>query len=384
MRGILFYFNNYNTFGHATRVFSLVKILKERLGDNARITVVETGIEQTQAIPFQKYADFHFIPLPYNKYNNYFDGDLHKKHLASFKKMIDNTKPEVFITDYYPFSRHFAYLGFLHILEYLKNRYKSKIVCISPHLNLGRDTYKAIKEYYDSLLILFPEELSKYYALFFSPQEARMLGDIYKKFRHKISYTGFLIDIDKKTREEQAVKKGLHLGNRKLILVSRGGYNKFEHLILNSLLLAKKRPEWLFLVSLGPSIEENRFKKYKSLTDGLKNIRLKKLIYPDFDDYLKASDISINMAGYNTMARLLFFKKKSVVFPVRHTEQRFNAEILSYCLPCKVFANGNAGSAQLEKGISELLKARQGPNGIIKQEWFNGLTVSSDLIKGIL
>jgi len=382
---LIFYYCNYNTLGHSATVFSLVKGLKKAFKTKVKIVVIEAGIKETKLFPFNEYSKFYFYPLIKNNPSAFSIGPaaILEKKLNFLKNITTDFKPDIFVTDYYPFSRHIGYQGFEHFLKYLKNKFGSTIVCSSPYLNWTDQLYATVRDYYDLVLLHFPKEFLSIAGKYMPKPGLRTLNRTLDSDHKKISFTGFIFDKKDGTISKKFVRNKLGLRNEKLIIVSRGGRSECEKLIPSTLWLAKEHRDWFFLISTGPSLNTQKFSKYARLAKPLRNVKLAKVIYPGFDDYLKAADLSINMAGYNTMAKLLYFQKRTVAIPIDNTDQLMNLSFASRFIPSRVTRKNDLEPRTLEKKIRQVLDMKVKLKHCPKSNWFKGIDSSVNLIGGL-
>lgn len=237
--------------------------------------------------------------------------------------------------------------------------------------------YALVRDFYDLLLFHIPDEFSNGYSIYLPEKGSAILGKVLRDFRSKVYFTGFLLDLPGKVSlSGKTIRRQLGIGEESLIIVSRGGRPEYKEMIISSILIAKHRKDLFFIISCGPAVNEREFKEYARMAKGINNLKLYKIIYPDFYDYLRASDLSINMGGYNTMVRLLRLGKKSIIVPINNTEQPWNAHLLSRFVPSEILTRSSLRVNPLEGKINRLLKEKKSSVGKIKDEWFSGLGAS--------
>lgn len=382
MLRLAFHFNNHSTLGHSITTYSLVKLFKSYYKDKIKIIVIEDGITKRNILPFSKYARLYFSPLV--RQNSH---DI-KNRAIFIKNILNNFKPDILITEYFPFNRNFVqHYTFPHILEFLKKRFQTKIISNCTYLNWSNDTFNLVKSFYDLVLFHLPERFFYDYRNYLPQDNIEALDMILKQFHRKIFFTGFLIDKKNKldVSNNSLIKKRLGLdGNKKLIIVSRGGRAEYEKLIIYSILLARSHRDWFFLISTGPSISNEDYRKFQNIAKGIENVKLSKIIYPDFDCYLRTADLSINMGGYNTFVRLLYFRQKSIIIPINNTEQVWNARLLNSFLPCEILFRKDIKISLLDKKMRYLLSIKKKQKKYIDDKWFNGLDNTLNIIKSIV
>lgn len=385
MLKLAIYYCNYTTLGHANIIFSLVKTLKADFKDEIKIIVIEVGIKETGLFPFAHYSNFYFLPIAsYENKNILNNPEKEIRYRFGFLRgILDSFKPDILITEYFPFCQNIGYFEFVYFLEHLKKKFRTKIISSCTYINWTNNTYDLIKKYYDLIFLHLPNDFAYTYRTYLPNEGINALNRIFKEFKNKVFFTGFILG-DKKTAglSKYAVRRELKIRNEKLVLVSRGGRTDNNKLILSSMLAAKRNGNIFFLVSCGPATSLAEWNEYKKLSKGINNLKVVRLIPPlDFNSYLRAADLSINMGGYNTIISLLWLKKKSMIIPVNNTEQQWHAKLLSSFIPCKMILSRNFKINVFENDLTELLDTRMKQKKEIKKQWFFGLETSIQLIK---
>ena len=364
---IVLFYHNFNTLGHSEIVFNLTRVLKNYFNDRIEIIVIEIGDKETKIFPFQKYCKHYYLPLNVTKTKF-----LLKNNILEIKKIINKFKPDVFITETYPFVDSPGSFLYPHLLDYVKNKFHPKIICCSFYLNYRNSLSILLKKYYDEIFLIFPKKLSYGYKLYLNKNDSKKLGSIMMENNKRINFTGFFSSVTTPNQSNEDIKKKFKIGDRKLILVSRGGRTEYGKLIDYSIRIAKKNKDLFFVISAGPSTDKNVFRKYCQAAKKIDNILIRKVIYPDFGDLLRAADLCINMGGYNTVVKLLHFGKKAIIFPANNTEQIWNAFLLKKHILCEIITK-QINCDLLAKKINRLLKIDEFVKDRPKNEWFLGL-----------
>jgi len=397
---VIFYFNHYNTLGHSTRIFSIVKALKEFYGRRIEITILQGGKKQ-RFIPLSNFAKVYLLPYSLDKRGLFIEESrkiyekmvIHKKmeemlkeRLSLMKKIIAKQKPDVFITEYFPFGKEFWSFEIPYILEYLKKKTNCKIVSSCGYLSWSENLYEYVKDFYDLILIHSPAEFCLRYYKYLHPKGVEEISKVFKEFSKKIFFTGFILDTFPKEKYNKKDLKFpfLKKKKKKLILVSRGGGIVNKKIILASLLLAKNNKDLSFVICCGPATSSEELKEYKKFSKDLKNVRLIKFLpHSFFDAHLKECDLSINMAGYNTIVRLLYYKKKSLILPYYTTEQRWRAKEVEKYLCSRVIEKNDFTFSLFEKEVKELLEVKN-ENIKINKDWFSGIANTIKLLNSLV
>lgn len=380
------------------RVFSLVKGLKEHFGKSIDILVLQSGKKQG-ILPFHKYAVMKIIPYSVDKKGLFIEegtkiykkiiseGKLEpmlKERLSFVKKNLSGFKPTVFITEYFPFGQEFWTFELPYILQYLKEDFNCKIVGSSGYVNCSDNIHENIKTYYDYLFIHSPEEFSQDYHKYLHRGGAQVLDNVFRDFSSKIYFTGFVFEDSVKVSAAVIRKRYLDKDSRKLILVSRGGGIVNKKIIIAAILAARQNKDLFFIVSCGPATSEKEFSEYKKLSGDMRNLKLLKVIEPsEFDAHIKAVDLSVNMSGYNTTARLLYYGTKTVLIPYYTSEQRWRADLVTKYLPSRIIPEKELKVNLLEKNIRELLEDTAVPVELNKA-WFCGVSNTAEKLKCLI
>ena len=376
MLKIVLFFNNFNTLGHAEIVFNLARGLRDRFNNRVKIIVIETGTKKIGIFPFQRYCNYYYLPLT-NPNQSPIDTEskfILKNNIHKIKKIIDSFKPDIFVTELYPFVEPQDFFLYPHLLEHVKNTTNAKIISISSYLNYTDRLAILLDKYYDKILFSFPEELLFGYKHYLNIDNAAKLQKILDKNGKKIEYMGFISSLTVAPQENpnKYIIKKIKLVHKKLILVSRGGRTEYRKLIDYSIQIAKRNKNLFFVISTGPSLPKNTFQKYSYAVKQSDNILLSKTIYPGFDHLLKIADLCINMGGYNTAVKLLQWGKRAIIFPTKNTEQIWHAFLLKRSIPCEI-VSAPITCDLLSSKISKLLKINKVQAKKQKSEWFSGL-----------
>jgi len=395
---LAFYYNHFNTLGHSTRVFSLVKGLKEHFKRSIKIVIFQGG-ERQNILPFDKYSQVHILPFSIGKkitftkksieiYNKIISsgqtGVVLKKRLSLIKKVLDEFKPNVFISEYFPFGQEFWSRELPLIFRYLKGNFNCIIIGSSGYLGWVSNVYEYIRDFYDMLLIHSPKPFSQNYRRYLHKKGTNELDKVFASFRRKIHFTGFVTERLNIAGARSIRAKYLNFQKKQLILVSRGGGVFSKKLILACLLLAQRNKDLFFIISCGPITSLKEFKKYREISKSMQNVKLVKFLSPSlFEAYLKAADLSINLAGYNTITRLLYYGKKTILVPYPIFEQRWRADVASKYLSSRVIQERELSVPLLERKLRELLKESNKPP-TVGRKLLSGVSDTSKILTHFL
>lgn len=395
MLKFVFYYNHYNTLGHSTRVFSLIRGLKLELKQKVKILVLMGGKLQS-FFPFSKYAQV--VQLPYSigkigmlleeKTNIYKQmiqnnrmGEMLKKRHDLIKSVLKKYQPQVFITEYFPFGKEFWTFEVPYVLDYIRSNLRCRIVGSSGYLSCIENTYEYIKDYYDALFIHSPEEFSRDYYKYLHKSGIIQINKVLAVYPDKVRFTGFVLEIPDDSLWQKVKNKYWAGKKSRLVLVSRGGGIVNKKIIIASILSAKANKDLFFLVCCGPATSSNELRQYSRLAKGMRNVKVLKSILPlEFASFLKAADVSVNMAGYNTTVKLLYYGKKTVLVPYDTYEQLWRADLTRKYLHSRIVKESQVTARVIGQNVRELLDDK---HSLLKidRDWFRGVPQTVTALK---
>jgi predicted glycosyltransferase len=281
---------------------------------------------------------------------------------AHFQK----TRPDIFITELYPFGRKAFRFEIDPLLEAIRAGSLPKCSCycsvrdILVEKKTGREKFEqrvvqTVNSYFNGILIHADPEIITLAETF------SRLGDI----RVPLHYTGFVTKAEPQEDGER-IRKTLALSPAdKLIVASIGGGNVGSELLYAAIqafkFLAGSRSAHLQLFC-GPYCDE---KVYKALQNNIQdNISIDRFT-DHFPEWLEAADLSISMAGYNTCMNLVQAGIPALVYPFKQNrEQRLRAERLGKKAPLTILAETDLTPHLLSKWITEQLERPRLPASI--------------------
>jgi len=395
MTRIAFYFNHYTTLGHTTRVFSLVKGIKRKFGKKVDILVFHSGKEQ-RFFPFRLYSTLYTMPYSIDKRGLFIEDNVNlyrkivsegkldsmlKKRLAFIQSILKRLRPDIFFTEYFPFGQEFWTFEVPYILRYLKDSSKCKIISSVGYLNCIENTYEYIKDFYDLLLIHTPPEFSDHYRFYLQNNRVAQLKKVFVDFSAKMHFTGFVIDPPETQNWVKIRDRYIKKSFKRLILVSRGGGIVNKKIIIASIMAAKNIPDYFFVICCGPATSAQEFRHYRELAKGLRNVELTEMVLPsEFSSYIKAADLSINMSGYNTIVKLFYFGKKTIMIPFNTLEQKWRAHIVKNFLPSRIIRDNDLNVPLLQKYTLDMLTENKTP-AKISRDWFSGVYETNRILE---
>jgi predicted glycosyltransferase len=150
-----------------------------------------------------------------------------------------------------------------------------------------------------------------------------------------VVYTGYVVQ-QKEPNAKEACRLQLAEAGQPLIVASNGsGQYLTGQMLLETVLraaqLLQSRIPHEFHVFAGPLMPEEAYTRLQSLARESRNVRLSRYT-PDLAAVLKRAEVSVSMAGYNTVMDILSSGVRSLVYPVTSNgdqEQSVRAERLA-------------------------------------------------------
>ena len=231
--------------------------------------------------------------------------------------MIQNAaevfKPDLFLVDHIPTG---VWAELLPTLQMLREREDPPRIALGlrdiinapdvvRELWRREDVYRAIRNYYDEILIYGCRSV-------FSTASQYGL-DV--EFPGKITYCGYVCSEEPcKTRTQ--MREELEVRKKKLVVVTAGGGRDGYPMLqacLDGLQLLGKGPSFEVILIAGPLMDPDQKACLQRQADGLR-VRMLSHVYDNLS-YMNAADLVITMAGYNSLCEILRLKKKSLVLP---------------------------------------------------------------------
>ncbi len=338
---VLIYFTHKESLGHSTRTLSIIHALIKQYGHKIKISVFQAGKEQAY-LNIPKQVDWFNLPNPFYSKLNFRRGisqvfsPLYAKARAQYMlSKIIRIKPDIFITEFFPFGREDCRFELLPILTYLKKNNVRILASIGyPYIVRGNiDILAGHCGLYDKFLIHTPKDLEFNYLK--EDIGNHLLKAVYQRtfnqIKDRIDYTGYIMPFNSiNIRNKNAIRKELGIEGKKMVIVSRGGGVRYPKIISHTIasLQYLNAHDYVFVVSAGPATTSREMRLFKSLKKNFPGRSLRLLRYiADFPSYVNAADVSLSMAGYNTSVPLLYFRKRSVLIPSREDPET----ALGYC-----------------------------------------------------
>lgn len=372
---IAFYFTHCETLGHTTRIFSLANGLK-RLKPNSEFLFLQGGKELTQKDEILDCSKIVDLPNPfYSKY--IFKGEKCKLSLEETKERIEamyvaltEFKPDIFVTEYFPFGREDCMNELVTIIKWLRNKNVKIFASIGyPVISTSIEKINSIIGSFEKIIVHSPKEMDlQYLQKYLKSQQmddnAKWYEEFFNKYKNEIHFTGYVLpDIEKLKTEKK----------EKIILVSRGGGVIYPKLIINGIKIAPYFKEYKFVAVGGPASSSDEQKIFRVLAKKYGVEYYEKL--PSLSEYIAKSSASISMSGYGTATQLLYFGTPALLVPREkednkfYLEQRYRAYMLEQMGFGKAISYENSTAESMAESLKEVLHEKPKK---MAEENFNG------------
>lgn len=213
-----------------------------------------------------------------------------------------DSEATLLLTESYPFARRMMRHELLPLLEASRSHAFSKInVCSVRDIPQPKRKAKRVTEvsdillqYYDQILVHGDKRIATLDETF---------PTVVSADHPPISYTGY-VDTDSGDISAASTTSD--------VLVSAGGGAAGLHVYQAALQAARSDSQRLWRLLIGPNISES---DYQSLQTGKSDNVVVERNRPDFRALLKASQVSVSQAGYNTMVDVLRTGAAAVLIP---------------------------------------------------------------------
>jgi predicted glycosyltransferase len=282
--------------------------------------------------------------------------------------LVDERRPDLFVTELYPFGRSFFEFELLPLLESIRSGRLGAVqaVCsLRDVLVEKRDpdqfehrVLDRLNRFYDLLLIHSDPCVLRLEETFRRTAEIRV----------PIHYTGFVAR-PPTGPGRSAMRAALGLDPQELLVVASAGGGRSGFPLLKSVVLACRRINdggtlrIRLLVFAGPFMEEADFARLQEASGpGITVRRFSRR----FVAYLNAADLSVSLAGYNTCMNLLATGVPALVHPYpRQQEQPMRVAKLKTIAPIRSLAVADIDPQRLRCHIVDMLQRppeRRRPN----------------------
>ena len=352
---VFFYVQYLLGIGHVRRAALLVDGMVEA---GFEVHVIFGGIP-LPGMPFDK-AIVHYLPAVKSIDANFSDlanadgsplTEMHQQERSQqLLTLAQQIKPEVIITETYPFGRRKMRFELNPLLEWAHSKKPRPLIVSSIRDILQRrkekreqETINLVQQYYDRVMVHGDKNFT---ALQNSFPPAQLIKD-------KIDYTGYVCP--------SAPRINCH---REGIIVSVGGGSVGHDVLSTALDLFLDGYEadshWYFFT--GPNIDEKTFEKLQCHAN--ERMTVMKMAM-DFVQRLATARLSISLGGYNTTMDILQTSVPAVVIPFEgeeETEQLERAQMLSESGRIELLRHHDLSTSSLKQAMASALQ--QSPDAI--------------------
>jgi predicted glycosyltransferase len=336
----MFYCQHVLGIGHLVRSAEIVR----ELSRDSQVLFISGG-ERPEGFRFPESNNIEVLQLPPLKT----DPDFSNLQVCSPSRSVDETKtlrrtmllqavakhqPDAIVTELFPFGRKKFRFELLPLLESVHRQSRRPLVVSSVRDILV--TRKDQEEYEQQVCDL----VNTFYdlVLVHGDKNFQTLEQTFSRVNDlqcSVVYTGY---VARKSQRNEADEGPLTLAERKgpTIVVSNGSgqYLTGQRLLESALHAAKllqSRFPHEFHVFAGPLMPEEAYSSLQALACQSKNVKLSRYT-PDLATLLRRAELSVSMAGYNTMMDVLLSGVRALVYPVTANgdqEQIVRAESLA-------------------------------------------------------
>ena len=231
---------------------------------------------------------------------------------------FDQHRPEILVTELFPFGRKQFSFELLPLLERAHretSRGRTMVVCSLRDILVTRKDQLEYEErvcgtvnrFYDLILVHGDPNLQQ-------------LGETFLRSSDllcPVRYTGYVVQQPSTTLEAPLIERPR--SDVPTIVVSNGGGQPVSgHLLLENCLRAAALLQPIvtlrFEVFAGPFMEEQAFQRLQQLAGEVSSVVFARYT-PDLSAHLRQADLSISMAGYNTVMDILSTGVRALVSP---------------------------------------------------------------------
>jgi predicted glycosyltransferase len=249
------------------------------------------------------------------------DGSANLNEIKEIRKLCildqyTRIKPDILVIELFPFGRLKFAFELLPLLEQIEKTGRgTKVVCSLRDILVSKreqqrfdeDACRIVNRHYDLLLVHSDPRFQRLDETF------QRVSDL----KCPIRYTGFVAQSE--DENEPIIGDGLRPAGsgEKTIVVSIGGGRVGSELIdcavKAGVLIGEMLPHRMSIFT-GPYLPEDEVSQIQSQIEGRSNFSLQRYT-TQFISYLRAADLSISMAGYNTCMNLITARTRAIVYP---------------------------------------------------------------------
>jgi len=388
---ILFYCQHVLGIGHLVRS---TEIVKEVCRDSHVLFV--SGGEKPGGFRFPEHENIEVLQLPPLKTG----ADFSNLHVCGPVRSIEETKtlrrtmllqafarfqPDVLVTELFPFGRKKFRFELLPLLEQSRQqRLRPLVVSSVRDILVTRKDQEAFEQRVCDLVNGFYDLI-----LVHGDQNFQMLDQTFSRvgdLRCPVAYTGYVVR-PRRLNPADEDRRPLLEHRQPAIVVSNGsgqyltGQTLLESVLHAARLLQSRIPHE-FHVFAGPLMPEDAYGRLQALASASSNVKLSRFT-PNLGAVLKRAELSVSMAGYNTMMDVLSAGVRALVYPVTSNgdqEQIVRGESLAKSGVIDVIRSEELAPQELARKLEQAL--RKMPASLALN--FDGAANSAHLLKKYL
>ena len=363
---VLFYCQHVLGIGHFVRSAEIVR----QLSRDSKVLFISGG-EKPDGFRFPEHENIEILQLPPLKTSPDFANlqvcessrslkETNNLRRAKLLQALAEFEPDVIVTELFPFGRKKFRFELLPLLEHARRQSRRPLVASSVRDILvtrkDQDEYEQrvcdlVNTFYDLVLVHGDKN--------FIPLE-----DTFSRVRDlrcPVVYTGYVMR-HSRLKEADASYFPPTERRQRLIVVSNGsGQYLTGQRLLESVLRAAKllqgRISHEFHVFAGPLMPEEAYTRLKECACESSNVKLSRYT-PNLGAVLKQAELSVSMAGYNTIMDVLSSGVRALVYPVTSNgdqEQIVRAESLAKVGVIDVIATEELSPEELARKLEQAL-----------------------------
>jgi predicted glycosyltransferase len=336
---VMFYCQHVLGIGHLVRSAEIVK----ELARDSHVLLVTGGeipdgfrlpenIDTLQLTPLKTSPDFSSLQLCDFSRGLEETSEIRRKLLL---QAFNELKPDVLVTELFPFGRKHFRFELLPLLERARSQQSRRTLVVSSVRDIlvarkDQEEYEErvcslVNRFYDLVLVHGDEKFLKLDESFSRVTDLRC----------PVAYTGYVVQ---QNNNDSDKTYGFPLVEQKrpAIVVSNGsGQYLTGQMLLESVLgaahLLQGQIPHEFHIFAGPLMPEETYNRLQTLAAASGNVRFSRYT-PDLAAVLKSAELSVSMAGYNTVMDILSAGVRALVYPVTSNgdqEQSVRAEKLA-------------------------------------------------------
>ncbi len=272
--------------------------------------------------------------------------------------LLEEHRPDLFLVEYFPFGRRLFKSELQPALKALRaGRFgRALVVCSLRDILVERFDEEAYEKkavaranrFFDGLLIHADENVSTLDETFKRAAEIKI----------PTHYTGYVGPAPEPgLREKQRARLGLAERDR-LVVASAGGGGVGADLLARVIEAFRNLAGSGFRLHVfsGPLTPEDQYHRLEAAAQGQDSVHLQRFSQ-NFLGFLCAADLSLSLAGYNTVVNLLAAKTPALIWPFgQNQEQRLRAGKLARLDLARVLEDDDLEPARLAELMDRLLR----------------------------